>query len=423
MFEGPVRTVTILEQSILSVYSTGDHLSGRCSTKETEFITERDAQILIDNYPGDCQRSTKGLSLSQYCGIIRLDSCILEILPKVGFDKSPDPHDADMARRALVMMLWNARRMEITRLQSVDQGRTQAPLLDIFIEAFLQSALKVARRGLLTRYEGHSDPLPVVKGRIDVQTQVTRNFAAPHLLHCQYEDFTVDNPYNRVVLTTIVLCRKWIRRSETLRLWSEAHSRFASVSLISGMNKIDRLPMNRMTQYYRPVLIWCEWILKSLSPSVASGRFESPGLFFDMNKLFEEHVRMLETQCLGNEYRLISQGPTIALATTGLSDVFFLHPDITIWCIGEQGTTTSIKRIVDAKWKFVDPGKHDWGVAESDIYQMLAYAMRYGCDSVDLVYPRPCGMSPSAKPPVFRIVVPNHRDSKISVRVRLAPLT
>lgn len=423
MSNPPVRTVTVLEHSVISIFSGGKALTGQDSKSNDGSITERDAQILIDFYPGKCQRLLKGVSLSQYCGIIRLDSCILEILPKIGFNKSQHSDEANLARRALLIMLRNARQVEMTQLPSVEQGRIEAPLLDLFIEAFLQSALKLARSGLLTRYVGHSDPLPVVKGRVDVQTQLRDNLAAPHLLHCHYDDFTVDNPYNRAILTTVVLCRQWIQRSGTLRLWSETHSRFASVTLVSkDLNNISKLPIDRTTRSYVPVLAWCEWILKALSPSVASGRFESPGLFFDMNKLFEDHVRVLEMRRLGNKHQVRCQGPMVALAATERSNVFLLKPDITVWRTGKQGEKNSIKRIIDAKWKIVDPKKDDWGVAESDMYQMLAYAVRYECNSIELVYPRPPGLSSSIMPPVFRIEVPNHRDSAINVRVRLESL-
>lgn len=38
------------------------------------------------------------------------------------------------------------------------------------------------------------------------------------------------------------------------------------------------------------------------------------------------------------------------------------------------------------------------------MYQVLAYAMRYGCDTVALAYPMPSGVEPTFQvPPVFRI--------------------
>ncbi|MGO4373197.1 hypothetical protein AB4Z21_21010, partial [Paenibacillus sp. MCAF20] len=61
-------------------------------------------------------------------------------------------------------------------------------------------------------------------------------------------------------------------------------------------------------------------------------------------------------------------------------NVFLLKPDITI----QSGSNIQI--IVDAKYKNpVSDSKVD--LSESDVYQMLAYAVRYQCNRLYLVFP------------------------------------
>jgi 5-methylcytosine-specific restriction enzyme subunit McrC len=43
---------------------------------------------------------------------------------------------------------------------------------------------------------------------------------------------------------------------------------------------------------------------------------------------------------------------------------------------------------VDTKYKLLDPYAAKCGVAESDAYQMFAYARRYECSRVVLLYPQ-----------------------------------
>jgi 5-methylcytosine-specific restriction enzyme subunit McrC len=43
--------------------------------------------------------------------------------------------------------------------------------------------------------------------------------------------------------------------------------------------------------------------------------------------------------------------------------------------------------ILDAKWKRLDLSKPNSGVSSSDAYQMNAYASRYRCNRLALVYP------------------------------------
>ena len=43
--------------------------------------------------------------------------------------------------------------------------------------------------------------------------------------------------------------------------------------------------------------------------------------------------------------------------------------------------------ILDTKWKRLTPGKKRLGVADSDVYQMLAYARAYNAKRLILIYP------------------------------------
>ena len=60
---------------------------------------------------------------------------------------------------------------------------------------------------------------------------------------------------------------------------------------------------------------------------------------------------------------------------------FHLRPDITI-----QTGNESVA-ILDAKWKRLDVGEPNSGVSSGDAYQMNAYANRYRCNRLGLVYP------------------------------------
>ena len=111
------------------------------------------------------------------------------------------------------------------------------------------------------------------------------------------------------------------------------------------------------------------------------------------------------------------------LAAAGESKMFYLKPDITVWKTDGNGSDSYVERVVDAKWKRVRPESDDWGIAPSDVYQILAYAIRYECTCVELAYPRPYMLPADACPPIFKIRVPNSPDhGTIEVRVRLVPL-
>jgi len=111
------------------------------------------------------------------------------------------------------------------------------------------------------------------------------------------------------------------------------------------------------------------------------------------------------------------------LAGRGDTGVFLLKPDITVWKVDQAGAASRIDRVVDAKWKRLNPAVPDYGVDEADVYQLLAYAMRYGCSALELVYPMPDGLDTQPPPPAFKIsAAGDDQNSEIVVTVKLIPI-
>ena len=420
---GGLRTVTVLEHEGIPIVEDGDEpgmLAGALP-----WLSESEAQALLrlnDLRRGFCQRLAGGIKLAQHCGIVRLPTCVVEVLPKVGMADARTPGELDRSRAALLTMLHSARQVAITKIGSVPQQAVHAPLLDIFIETFLHCALDQARRGLMSRYVAHADDLPVVKGRFQAHGHVRRNLARPHLLHCEYDEFTADNAYNRAVRATLEACRLWASRASTQRLWFETQARYASVSAVKmSAADVARLPRDRTTHRYDPLLTWCEWLLSMTSPALSAGASPAPGLLFDMNKLFEAHVARLEMDSAGLDRIVRLQGPPQHLAKRGLDEVFLLKPDITVWRVNSGGANEGIDRIVDAKWKQLNPLVTDFGVDEADVYQLLAYGRHYGCASLELAYPMPMSIEGFEQSPMFKLQAAELGGSVV-VRVKLVPL-
>lgn len=422
-----LRTITVLEHEVIPIseesFETGDTAKLSASDK---YVTETEAQALLrinDLRRGFCQRVSGGLKLAQYCGIVRLQTCVLEVLPKVGMADVRAVGEVERARAALLAMLCNARHVSIVKVGAVQQYAVRAPLLDVFIEAFLHCALEQARRGLLSRYVSSVDNLPVMKGRFDAHGHVRHNLCSPHLLSCQYDEFTADNGYNRAIKATLEVCRTWVSRAQTQKLWFETHARFASVSPVR-MSPLEvlKLTRDRTTRRYEPVLIWCEWLLAMNSPAMSAGMTHAPGLLFDMNKLFEAHVSSLEEAAAGDRYVVHRQGPAEALATQGGQHAFMLRPDLTVWHAVEGGTRKEILKVIDAKWKRLDPYATHWGVDQADVYQMLAYAVRYRCNRLELVYPISNQPAQHGRElPVFKVAM-GDLSQEIEVQIKTVPL-
>lgn len=111
------------------------------------------------------------------------------------------------------------------------------------------------------------------------------------------------------------------------------------------------------------------------------------------------------------------------LGVRDATNVFLLKPDITVWKIDQNGTHLGIDRVVDAKWKHLDPYVPDYGVNEGDVYQLLAYASRYGCTNLELAYPMPDGEKAQLAPPTFKISSSvNDLSKALEIKIKLVSI-
>lgn len=413
------RSLTVFEHETLPVIDD-PHVE---SMSAGSFLTRKDYLLAVktnDLRPGFCQPTAGGVRFSQYCGLVSLATCTLEVLPKVGFSERKSADDLRVARRALLSMLQSANRLTLKITEKVNQSLGGSPILDIFVRDFLLQTLDKARGGLKMGYNLRSERLAVLKGRFEVTEHFRRSTAMLDSVHCEYDDFTADNALNRVIVAAIFSCKPWLTTPQTARLWHEASAHFSAVkrTTLKASDASKLRPLNRTNVDYDSILKWCEWLLSLSSPLNRAGASPAVGLLFDMNKLFEMHVLQLARSEADYGEVVVDQGPSRWLASTGAQSVFQLSPDISVWRRSHTSDGSFCCRIIDAKWKRLNLAASDWGVSGDDVYQMLAYAIRYGCSDLTLAYPAPEGAS-VIDGPNFKI---RNGESEITLNIKLVDI-
>jgi len=122
-----------------------------------------------------------------------------------------------------------------------------------------------------------------------------------------------------------------------------------------------------------------------------------------MNVLFQEFVTALIKRSLPEGLVARSEAPRYFL--TRLADSgdgkFQMKPDLTI----SRKVDGGIMAIIDTKWKWLSPTKNQytWGVQQSDLYQMGAYASAYRCGRMALWYPSHAALQ-GVKPPSLEYI-------------------
>ncbi|MBW8456984.1 MAG: McrC family protein [Thiobacillus sp.] len=357
----------------------GEHAAGAGLTNsEADYLS-----ILSELRPGFCERGYRSVRLAQYCGVVSLGERMLEILPKVA-----DLEPAEECRGVLLRLLREAEEFPLFQHLSVGQHLRRAPLLEVFIAAFFDAVTEIIRGGLLRQYQVHEEDLQVVRGCIVASRQFAVHSNRPDRIACRFDDLTANNVWNQLIKTGLGAVRPWIRSVELNRRWVELMAVFDEVDETQvEMRDLKRLVFNRHAMRYRVVADWVRWILSLQSPDLRAGQNESPGLLFDMNLLFQSAIASVLRRRAGafRNLQVSSQDTGSYLASVSGSAThraFGLRPDVVMWR-GAQ-----VAAIGDTKWKRVEVSRSGYlKPTPADIYQMHAYATKYQCERLALIYP------------------------------------
>lgn len=328
----------------------------------------------------------------QVVGVIAAPGCSLEILPKI--DAASGEND-ETIRTRLVAMLDVALGLKLGDGQALAMARQKETLLDILIRLFADRLLAEARRGLPRAYNAQEEDLAALRGRLDVMRQFTHHAVRPDRLACRFDTLMADTPLLRIMKACVVMLRRHARVGETQRRLDELRFLLAEVSDVPASAlpwahvRIDRTNRRWETLYaLAKLFLKREWQRTDHD----AGADQGITLLFAMNDLFEAYIAALARRALlgsdltvhaqgGLRYCLIEEGE-------GGKERFQTTPDILIKRNGQ------VVQVIDTKWKLIGRNPEDAkrGVAQSDVYQMMAYARLYRCREVMLLYPHHTGL-------------------------------
>jgi len=320
------------------------------------------------------------LKARQYVGVVQLGAEAIEIIPKI------DGLDEQGTRTNLFRMLARTRRLEIHEADIARLAAQNLNILEIYIRLFCDKLFAEVHRGLISRYERHADNLPALRGKLLTGLQATLNAFQPERFRCEFDEFTVDTPLNRVLKTTVRFLRRVTRHGDNARRLAELDFALDGVGDVpAAALEWHRLHFDRANRRYASLVAMARLILQNRTQDVTAGGLDGFSLLFDMNELFEEYIgEVTRAVFTPLDWQVALQGPTRYLLQDRESgaQVFQTQPDIT-------GSRNNGKPawIIDTKWKRLDEQERNQGIAQADVYQMLGYAHRYGVRDVFLLYP------------------------------------
>ena len=348
--------------------------AGEISELEAEGIAKLAGRLP----PGVLAWGHRSLKFGPFCGVLQTEQLAIEILPKIdhGSDSSED------MRGLLVAMLARVGELGSKRVGEAGLGQQHSHLLDVFIEDFCSQVKSALRGGAIARYSERTENLNAIRGRLELTEHLRTNaFDRSHLL-CRFDERSIDNPYNQALKAVLRILLGLALSPRTRAMVAAFLHRFDEVTdRRVRARDVGALRFDRTIRHWEPVFARARWLLTGLYPDVRIGDAAGSALLFNMEKLFETVLGLrIRHACqvqAGAGLTVGLQSPVKNLATAG----FQLRPDITVQS-GDECVA-----IFDAKWKRLDLAEPNSGVSSGDAYQMNAYASRYRCKRLALVYP------------------------------------
>lgn len=320
------------------------------------------------------------LTAKNYVGVIALnDGSVIEILPKI-----QGQHTDGDTKKLLVNMLCTLRNSPFKAMQLTNVNVDKLPLFEIFIRMFISEAYSVVKKGLKSGYEVVDDNLTVCKGKLNFNQQIKQNFAHKERFSLSYDEFNNNRPENKLIKSTIQYlfrCSKSSKNRADIKILLNVFENIdESVSIESDFAACTN---DRNSRYYNTLLMWCRVFLKGKSFTSFAGSEIAYALLFPMEKLFESYVAVhLKKQLNPDDYSVSIQNTGKHLFETPKK--FSLRPDIVVTCKSDNAVF-----VLDTKWKLLNNNSAvNYGIAQSDMYQMYAYQKKYSATNVTLLYPK-----------------------------------
>jgi 5-methylcytosine-specific restriction enzyme subunit McrC len=276
----------------------------------------------------------------------------------------------------LFFLLGYAQRPRGWRQEEVNAGE-RPELLPAMAYAFARAAERALRQGVLLGYRETEESLTVVRGRIREADQIRRRYGLPVPVEVRFDDYTVDIPENRLLLSaTHRLLRLPGVPADTRKLLRHLLLRLDGVERLVPGRPLPKWTPNRLNIRYHTALGLAELVLRSASYELHDGTtVPVDGLMLKMWRVFEEFLTAALSEAL-RPYGGRTRQQDIRHHLDHARRVR-LRPDFVYYAPDGEPVA-----VVDAKYKIEDsPGEH-----QADLYQILAYCTVMGLRRGHLVY-------------------------------------
>jgi len=322
------------------------------------------------------------LLVRHYVGFIQINKTRLLVFPKIAKTLNSEEEckkSFDILMKLLIYSEFTGIK-KTPNSQSMDKYK--GDLLEFFIGIFVDELLLRFKREINRGYNEYLENQTFIKGKIDFIETVKKNSFRKHLHYVRYDNFSENILLNRI-FKTVIKRLIIITKSDSNKIkLKQASIWLEDVDEILLTSEVwQAVKFNRQNNKYELCFNMAKLIYSNYSPNMNEGNNNTLSFLVPVNRLFELYLfKVFDGNYKDIEVRY--QGPIKYLAHNTESKCFQLHPDITFI---DQG---QVQYILDAKYKDVSSYSNKLNISQADIYQMLAYSVKYRCENIALLYPK-----------------------------------
>lgn len=341
-------------------------------------FNEEDEVDAIDFLKINIRRGVgKIIQAKNYVGIIHLESGFqIQILPKI------HTKTVNNTKRIFLRMLRSLKYFPGKSFNDSNLKVDTMNLYEIFINMYIHEVRILVKRGLRSSYLSREDNLNYYKGKLVFSEHIKRNHIHQERFYVSYDEFDKNRAENRLIKATLINLQKLSVSSANKRAIRQLLLNFEGVYPSRNYEK-DFLSVveDRNSKIYNLLMEWSRVFLMNKSFTPFSGDAKTLTLLFPMEKVFETYVsEKLKRTLLDLPWKYSTQDRGYYLFDKPKR--FALRPDIVIRREDDS------KIVLDAKWKVLNKKSSNYGISQTDMYQMYAYSKKYNTSEVWLLYPQ-----------------------------------
>lgn len=348
-----------------------------------EEFSEEDATDVLEFMTISYKRNVgRVITIKNYVGLIQLKNGYqIQVLPKINFSSSKDVCNED-TKRIFLKMLRSMKDFPSKVFNDANLKIDQMNLYEIFINMYLQEVRRLIKHGIKSAYISKEDNNNFLKGKLLTRQHIRKNIIHKERFYVSYDEFHPNRPENKLIKSTLFKLQKLTTSPKNSKEIKQLLTAFETVDLSSNYSlDFSKIQINRNTKDYEVLMKWSRVFLFNKSFTTFSGSSSSRALLFPMERVFESYIaQQIKKVLIPEGWQVFTQAKGHYLFTSP-NKCFALKPDI----VCRYGDKTII---MDTKWKNIDKSKkNNYGISQSDMYQMYAYSKKYKASDVWLLYP------------------------------------